>query len=365
MSLSILGLGTSLPRHRASQEQALALAQELWPYSEDQRRLLTALYRRTGVAQRHTVLALADGAPLRAVRADQVVNGRPLPGAVPTTAERLAAYAAEAGPLACRAGAAALRDAQLEPDRITHLVSVSCTGAAAPGLDLALVRGLELRTDVQRTHVGFMGCQGALAGLRVARAFTDADPEARVLLCAAELCSLHFYYGWDPEKIVANALFADGAAALVAGRAADGPDGTLHVTASGSRLLPDSEDAMTWTIGDHGFLMTLSSRVPQLIEAHLGAWLDGWLAGQRLRRADIASWAVHPGGPRILGAVEAALHLPREATAISRAVLAEHGNMSSPTVLFLLQRLRAERRPLPAVALGFGPGLVVEAALLR
>ncbi len=365
MSLSILGLGTSLPAHRASQAQALELALELWPYTEDQQRLLAALYRRTGVEQRHTVLALPDGAPLRAVRAEQIVGGRPLPGAVPTTAERLAAYDAQAGPLACRAGAAALADAGLEPQGISHLVTVSCTGAAAPGLDVALVRGLELRADVQRTHVGFMGCQGALAGLRVARAFTDADPDARVLLCAAELCSLHFHYGWDPEKLVANALFSDGAAALVAARTAATTDGAMHVTASGSRLLPDSEDAMTWTIGDHGFRMTLSNRVPQLIEEHLGAWLDGWLAGQSLRRADIASWAVHPGGPRILGAVEQALQLPREATADARAVLAEHGNMSSPTVLFLLQRLRALRRPLPAVALGFGPGLVVEAALLR
>ncbi|HTE07019.1 MAG TPA: type III polyketide synthase [Planctomycetota bacterium] len=365
MSLAILGLGTAVPERRVSQADALALALELWPYTEEQRRLLPLLYRRAGVQQRHTVLAPPAGGMLRAVAPRDVHEGRAAPGAVPTTAERLAVYAREAGPLACRAAAAALAEAGLEPDRISHLVTVSCTGAAAPGLDVALVRRLELRDDVERTHVGFMGCQGALAGLRVARAFTDADPAARVLLCAAELCSLHFFYGWDSEKIVANALFADGAAALVAGRHGGAGDASLAVTASGSRLLPESEDAMSWAVGDHGFAMTLSARVPALIEEHLPGWLDGWLAAQGLARADVASWAVHPGGPRILGAVEQALELPRAATAAARELLASHGNMSSPTVLFLLQRLRAEGAPRPAVALGFGPGLVAEAALLR
>jgi predicted naringenin-chalcone synthase len=365
MSLSLLGLGTSLAPHLATQEQALELALRLWPYTPEQRRLLPALYRRAGVAQRHTVLALPDGAPLRAVRPEQVVDGRAAPGAVPGTAERLAAYAREAPPLACAAAAAALLEADLPAEAITHLVSVSCTGAAAPGLDVALVQGLALRPDVQRTHVGFMGCQGALAGLRVAHGFAGADPAARVLVCATELCSLHFHYGWDPEKVVANALFSDGAAAVVAARTAAGDEGGLRLLASGSCLLPASTDAMTWTVGDHGFLMTLSPRVPQLIEEHLGAWLDRWLAAQGMGRPDVASWAVHPGGPRILDAVEHALELPREATLPSRAVLAAHGNMSSPTVLFLLRRMREARAPRPIVALGFGPGLVVEAALLR
>ena len=121
---------------------------------------------------------------------------------------------------------------------------------------------------------------------------------------------------------------------------------------------------MTWTIGDAGFGMTLSARVPQLIGEHLRPWLSGWLARHGLATSDVGSWAVHPGGPRVLDAVEQALDLPRDATAVSRQVLSEHGNMSSPTVLFILQRLQRQLADRPCVALAFGPGLVVEAALL-
>ena len=151
---------------------------------------------------------------------------------------------------------------------------MSCTGFFAPGLDLALIRGLGLPATVECAQVGYMGCHGAMNGLRVARAFGAADPEARVLLCATELCSLHYNYGWDPQKIVANAIFSDGAAAVVG----TGGQEPWHVTATGSCLLPESADAMTWTIGDHGFEMTLSRRVPELIARHLRPWLESWLA---------------------------------------------------------------------------------------
>jgi predicted naringenin-chalcone synthase len=209
-----------------------------------------------------------------------------------------------------------------------------------------------------------MGCHGALNGLRVARALVGDDPAARVLLCAVELCSLHYYYGWCPGKMVANAIFADGAAALVGVAEEAAPAGAWRVLATGSCYLPNSADAMTWTIGDYGFEMTLAKSVPGLIARHLRPWLEGWLGQRGLRVADVPSWAVHPGGPRILAAVEEALALPREATADARAVFASHGNMSSPTVLFIVERLRARRAPRPCVALGFGPGLVAEVALL-
>jgi predicted naringenin-chalcone synthase len=128
--------------------------------------------------------------------------------------------------------------------------------------------------------------------------------------------------------------------------------------------MPDSAEAMTWRIGDHGFRMTLSARVPELIQTHLRGWLTGWLAEQGLERSDIASWAVHPGGPRILDAVESALGLEPEQNAVARSVLREHGNMSSPTILFILDRMRREGARGPCVALAFGPGLAVEVALL-
>jgi predicted naringenin-chalcone synthase len=270
-------------------------------------------------------------------------------------------YEAEAPPLAIKASMEALASAGTRPDQITHLVTVSCTGFAAPGFDIALVNGLGLSPSVQRTHVGFMGCHASLNGLRVASAFAGSDPTARVLVCSVELCSVHYHYGWDPPKVVANALFADGAGALVG--AATGPAGVWRLSASGSRLIPEAADTMTWTIGDHGFGMTLSKRIPEVIAAHLRPWLDEWLAGHGVSVGDVRSWAIHPGGPKILDAAAGTLRLPPDAVWASREVLAEYGNMSSATVLFILKRLLDRGARPPGVALGFGPGLNVEAAL--
>jgi len=360
MNLRLLGLGTALPATSADQEQALAVARQLWTYTPEEERTLTALYRRSGVQRRYSVLKLPDGAPLRPAG-----EGR---GEPPATGERMRFWLPAASRLAVEAAREALRAAELPPQAITHLVTVSCTGAAAPGFDFALMRALELGAGTERTHVGFMGCHGALNGLRVARGLGAADPRAAVLVCAVELCSLHFHYGTDPEQMVANALFADGAAAAVgapAAHAGEKRSGQWEVAANGACLIPDSEDAMTWNIGDRGFLMTLSARVPALIQEHLRPWLDRWLAGLGLTRRDVRSFAVHPGGPRILGAVEASLELDERSAAVSRDVLARHGNMSSPTLLFILRRLIEAGAETPCVALGFGPGLAVEAALLR
>jgi predicted naringenin-chalcone synthase len=225
-----------------------------------------------------------------------------------------------------------------------------------------------------------MGCHGALNGLRVANAFATADRAARVLLCAVEFCSLHYYYGSAADKLVANAIFADGAAAVV-GMAnpdreggggfqkphpvahAPGSPGQWSLLTSGSCLIPDSAADMGWVVGDHGFEMTLSRRVPGLIARHLRPWLESWLGDNGLSLAEVGSWAVHPGGPKIVAAVGESLDLPPDALAASHGVLADYGNMSSPTVLFVLDRLRKQNAPRPCVALGFGPGLVAEAAL--
>jgi predicted naringenin-chalcone synthase len=190
-----------------------------------------------------------------------------------------------------------------------------------------------------------------------------------VLLCSVELCTLHLAYGWDPERLVINALFADGAGAVVGVPVEDtGAGGAASsdwsVAASGTLLLPDSLDAMSWRIGDHGFLMSLSASVPDLIKAHVGDWLHEWLAEQGMAFDDVKTWAVHPGGPRVLTAFGQATGLDSSAFAASREVLSAYGNMSSATILFILDRLRQRQAELPCVALAFGPGLVVEAALI-
>jgi predicted naringenin-chalcone synthase len=362
MSLAILGMGTAVPDHRIRQDDSARVAARIIGADEDQATVLAELHRQTQIDARHMVFGPA------VVR--DVLEGTDCSGSVfrtrkpgglgPSTAERMAVYLEQGLPLACQAARRALDESRLTPDGITHLITVSCTGFAAPGFDLGLIKTLELRPTVERTHVGFMGCHGALNGLRVARAYADADPAARVLLCAMELCSIHYHYAWNPKRLVGNALFADGAAALVGSAG----NGGWRVSASGSCLFPRSEHAMTWTIGNHGFDMTLSAKVPGLIADNLRPWLERWLGERGLTIADVGSWAVHPGGPRILTAVESALGIDRASTWASREVLAQMGNMSSPTVLFILQRLRSTGAPLPCVAVGFGPGLVAEAALL-
>jgi predicted naringenin-chalcone synthase len=363
MSLSLRGIGTAVPPTILTQEDALRLARVLCSRPDEQATWLPGMYQGTGIRTRRVVLGE------QVIR--DVLDGTTHSGSVflpttdpndrgPTTGERLRIYAQEVGRLAMQAAGRALAEAGTRPGDITHLITVSCTGFTAPGVDRVLIGGLGLPATVQRTHLGYMGCHGAINGLRVAQAFADADSSACVLLCAVELCSLHYHYGWDPQRMVANALFADGAAAVVGTSSGDG----LHVTATGSCMLPESADDMAWTIGDHGFEMTLSRRVPGLIARHLPGWLDSWLAANGLRREDVRGWAIHPGGPRILEAVEESLGLSAETTAASRAVFAEYGNMSSPTVLFILDRLRQQRMKGPIVLLGFGPGLVAEAGLI-
>ena len=326
---------------------------------------LRALHRRSGVGKRHSVVLERAEGPLDSRQSFYDIA--PAPGDPgPTTAARMARYEADAPPLAARAARSALEEAGWKGADVTHLVTVSCTGFFAPGLDATLVEILGLPPGVHRTHVGFMGCHGAMNGLRVASSFAGGDPGARVLVCAVELCSLHLAYGADPDDMVANAIFGDGAAAL-AGSAPhpSEPGEDWTVVANATSVFPDSADAMSWRIGDHGFRMTLSARVPDLIQARLADWVKGWLHGQGVRMEDVATWAVHPGGPRILNAAEEALALEREANAVPRGVLSEFGNMSSATILFILQRLRAQNAPRPLVALAFGPGLVVEALLIR
>ncbi|MHC4449667.1 MAG: type III polyketide synthase [Planctomycetota bacterium] len=347
MGLSFLELGTAVPARSVCQDMSARWSQAVLAKKGERGRLIGAIFRRAGIDKRHSVLI--EGSPMRqeffqpaACDAD---GG-------PTTRERMVRYESEALPLALKASRRALRD----DHAITHLVTASCSGFRAPGVDIGLIAGLDLPPTTQRTHVGFMGCHGAFNALRVARALTEADPAARVLVCAVELCSLHYQYGLDAATLVANGLFADGAAAVLA--SAEGGDWTL--VANGSVLLPGTADMMSWEIGDHGFAMGLSGLVPDAIRTYLRPWLEEWLQAHGLSIEQVGSWAVHPGGPRILTAVEECLELDLEE---SRGVLRDFGNMSSPTILFVLDRLRRAGAPRPCVALGFGPGLTAEAML--
>ena len=366
MTFIITGLGTAIPPHWFSQEIALACSLVANRASGRRADMERRLYELAGVEKRHSVLLETPPMP-GTIRQTfyQALEGT---GEVwPTTADRMERYEQNAAPLAEQALHRALTEAHVAPQRISHLVTVSCTGFHAPGVDLQLIGRLGLSPQVQRTHVGFMGCHGAVNGLRVAAAFAAQQPDACVAMCAVELCTLHFHPAVDRDKKVANALFGDGAAAVV-GQNAGGLNGAppkCRITSIASTVLPDSAEAMTWRIGDHGFEMTLSNKVPVLIRQHVPNWLESWLARHERKLSDVRSWAIHPGGPAIVDAVVAALGLPDAAAETSRRVLADFGNMSSPTLLFILERLIERPAQLPCIALAFGPGLVAEAMLLE
>jgi alpha-pyrone synthase len=363
MPLTILGLGTAVPPDVTRQADALNAAKILGDPAVRDAKWLPNVYERSGVETRHQVLGGGFVADALAGTRD---SGSPfLPGPDqrgPRTALRMRLYAEHAPPLALDATRKALAESGVSPGRVTHLVTVSCTGFFAPGVDQFLIRTLKMSDDVERVHVGFMGCHGAINGLRTALALAQT-PGAVVLLVCVELSSVHYYTGDVPDKVVANALFADGAAALVG--VGERVPGKPAVTATGSRILPDTSDDMSWTVGDYGFEMTLSQRIAPLIGAAARPWLTQWLAPRGLTPEAVRSWAVHPGGPRILNATQEALGLTTDQMAASRAVLAECGTMSSPTVLFIYDRLRRAAAAGPTVLLAFGPGLVAEAALVE
>ena len=363
MPLTIHGIGTAVPAHQLSQAEAVHVAHRINAESPEQARLMARIYQKTKVLSRGSVLLENDGVEGSSKERLSFYGSES-----PSTAQRMQAFDDHAGGLALEAAAKALSDGDISSAAITHLVTVSCTGFQSPGVDLFLMEQLELAPSVQRTHIGFMGCHGAMNGLRVAHAFAEMDPKAVVLLCAVELCSLHMAYGWHPEKVVANALFADGAAAVVASADLSPVNPapahqSLVLQRSGSMVIPHSADLMHWEIGDHGFGMGLSPLVPETVGAALLPWLRDWLNDQAIDLEAVNSWAVHPGGPRILSTCCEALSLDPNQLLESRGVLEDHGNMSSATILFILERLRRRSTAGPCLALAFGPGLSAEVAL--
>ncbi len=305
--------------------------------------LARRVFAGTGVRSRHTVVD-----PLT-----EDVSGW-------STGQRMARFAEEAPPYALAALTAALDDAGLAAGDLGLLAVVSCTGYGTPGLDIGLAHSLGLPADLRRLLIGHMGCYAALPGLGAVSDFATAQRQPAALVCV-ELTSLHVQPGdRDPEQIVAHALFSDAAAAVVVQPDAPGWE-VLDVAAHTDT---DTRHLMTWQVTDLGFRMGLSARVPDVLATAVRPVVEKMLARHGAGVADVAGWAVHPGGPRILDTVQAELDLPAEALAQSRAVLAEHGNCSSATVLLVLREMTAAPGGL-VVAMAFGPGLTLYTALLR
>ena len=285
------------------------------------------------------------------------VDGFYTSGKFPTTAERMSRYEREAPVLAKKAvDRLGLGDSTGE---ITHLIVTSCTGLSAPGVDLALMRYCNLNPSIERTVVGFMGCNAAINALKLARHIVRSDSYSRVLVVSVELCTLHLQESDDIERLLSFLLFGDGcSAALISAVPTGFALDTFH-----AEIVPEAAEQITWTIRDFGFDMVLSGQVPATLAQALRAGSDRVLAGQPSDA--IRMWAVHPGGRTILDAVQGAFDLDASALATSRAVLRNFGNMSSPTVLFVLEAMMRENIPAGArgCAMAFGPGLTTETML--
>jgi alpha-pyrone synthase len=270
-------------------------------------------------------------------------------GAFADTGRRMDRYNSEA--LSLANGAVV----ELERNDFSHLIVASCTGFAAPGIDLQILQCLGLPPSVERTVVGFMGCSAAIPALRLARHIVRSDRQARVLVIAVELCSLHFQESSQLEQVLSFLLFADGcAAAIVSGE----PSG-LEMIDFSSAILPDTSDYITWRVGASGFEMHLSGQVPSVIRNHLPGTLPVLLSG--MERQHVALWAIHPGGRTIIDAVEGGLGIPADALSCSRRVLRDYGNMSSATVLFVLRDMMDRGDSGQGCAMAFGPGVAAEA----
>ena len=387
MSVRIVGLGTALPPFAYPQSEVESIMRRWIGGERRVDRTLARVYGASGIERRFSVLPdFRPDAPPGLFRGDGEAAFRR-----PSTGERNARYGASAPGLLERAARRALAAAPASlRERVTHVVSVSCTGFQAPGVDDHLVRALGLALTTERYHLGFMGCYAVFPALRMARAFCLADPEAVVLVASVELCTLHLDPSRDVDSIVSTAVFADGAAAAVV-TAADVPAAAgaparrgLELLASATTLTRNGKQDMAWTIGDHGFEMVLTSYVPRVLEAETEEAVAPLLRAGKVALDDVDAWALHPGGRAILDKVRSGLGLAPATLAASRAVLAQAGNMSSASVLFVLQHLLGEAcedltphadpvgdaalaQPPGAMlaALAFGPGLTVDSALLR
>lgn len=357
-------IATGHPPHSRRQSEAADFMERIETMPDPVRRRLRSIYDRSGIDRRHSCVADYGRDTAEAFTFfPPTWTLEPKP----STAARNRQYRKAVLPLAEGVAREALERAGRSAEEVTHVIAVSCTGFFAPGIDIELVKRLGLPPDTQRTMVGFMGCYAAFNALRVAHGFCQSRPDACVLVTCAELCTLHFQVDETLESAVVNALFSDGAAAAVlTSKTEHDAQGQLAYVDGHCLLDEDSMEDMTWDLGDTGFLMGLSPRVPAVIARHLPAYLGTLLGRHGLAQDDVDFWAIHPGGRAIVEKAQQVLDLPDRAVHDSLEVLREHGNMSSPTILFVLKRFldRLHEDSLETgVAMAFGPGLTLEGAL--
>lgn len=340
-----------MPAYRFRQEELFAFADQVYSSENGDSRKLKFLYNQSGIDFRHSVIPDFN----LAVEHRQFFPPSDDLEPFPDVEHRMRWYNNHALNLSANAILQCL-EGKIELKQVTHLITVSCTGMCAPGLDLQLVEHLGLPVDVNRTSVNFMGCYAAVHAMKIGDAFCK-EPGSHVLIVCTELCTLHFQKNKNQDNITSSLLFADGCAAML--MQPDSVRQGIRLLNFYSELLTEGKKDMAWDIGRSGFLMTLSAEIPRLIRQHFPAVAKRAIGKAGLNLSDIRQWCIHPGGKKILEAIRDSMNFEEDELCNSFTVLRDYGNMSSATILFVLKRMMEK----PSQALfgaAFGPGLTVE-----
>jgi alkylresorcinol/alkylpyrone synthase len=348
LNAAILSLATDAPPHVITQQDAARNAAAVFGGAFRDYERLAKVFETSGVLERRSAVPL-----------DWYLTER-------SFEERTMVYLQVATDLFVSAARKALAQAGLSAADVDTVVTVSSTGIATPSLEARAAGHLGFRPDVRRVPLFGVGCAGGVTGLSVAARLAAAEPGSTVLLVVVELCTLSARIDkQDKTNLVAVALFGDGAAAAVLRSGMHAAAGTPIVRAAAEHLWPDSTELMGWDVDSTGFSVVLDRAVPPFVESHVAAAVDGALHRWGLARSDIGRFVCHPGGAKVITALETALGVADGALDHEREVLASFGNMSAPTVLFILRRVMDAGLPRRAVAAALGPGFTFSAALLE
>jgi predicted naringenin-chalcone synthase len=351
---NIISIGTALPENCHPQHEILHFMQKAYKLDETEARKLAFLYRHSDIKQRYSVIE-DFGKPGEQWEFVQV-NGH----GNPTLNERMKIFHQYALSLSVDAINDCINNI-IDAIEITHLITVSCTGMSAPGLDLEVAEALNLSPNVFRTSVNFMGCYAAIHALKIAKMICDSTSGANVVIVCTELCTIHFQQEYTLDNASSSLLFGDGSAAVLVSNNISSSK-SLKLKSFYSEVAYRGKTDMSWQLSNDGFLMTLSAYVPQLIKEDIKCFVHKALIATNLEQDAITHWCIHPGGRKILEVIQTKLGLTDQQLSYSKDVLSEFGNMSSPTILFILKQMQQELNGASANVFGvaFGPGLTME-----
>ncbi len=354
MSAYITSIGTANPTYKINQQQVLDFMINAHELDDEEAKKLAILYRATGIHYRYTTIKDYAEKDAHTFFPDNK-DLEPLP----STSQRNQWYKQEALQLSEIATNRCIKG-HILPEEITHLITVSCTGMYAPGLDIELVEQLGLPKNVERTAINFMGCYAAFNAMKLAKHICNAS-QANVLVVCTELCSIHFQKEKNEDNLLANALFGDGSAAVLI-QSTPSVKASLELKNFKCDLLPSGKDDMAWNIGDTGFEMKLTTYVPDVIRSGIEPLIKKMFDLSEPKKFDY--YAVHPGGKKILEVVENALGILKIENSVSHEILRDYGNMSSPTILFvfkkIMDQLMENDHQKNILGIAFGPGLTLE-----